>query len=114
MQIVIENFVWRVPATVVRVVDGDTIEVHLDQGWRVYRNAEHIRVNGINAPERNTRAGKAAKAFAESLLPAGTVVLVSSESKPTFTRTVGSIEIPGRGDFGELMLQAGHAKRAER
>jgi endonuclease YncB( thermonuclease family) len=56
------DYTWIVPATGVRVVDGDTIEVDLDLGWRVYRNREHIRVSGINAPERNTRAGKRAKA----------------------------------------------------
>jgi hypothetical protein len=37
--------VWTVPATVVRVVDGDTVIVNLDLGWRVYRNEERIRVN---------------------------------------------------------------------
>jgi hypothetical protein len=69
------EFVWTVPATVVRVVDGDTIEVHLDLGWRVYRNNEHLGINGLWSPERRTRAGRKAKAYAESLLPPGTEVL---------------------------------------
>ena len=105
----LESWEWQVPATIRRVVDGDTIELDLDLGWRVYRNLEHLRILGINAPERNTTAGKAAKTFAEELLPAGTKVLVTSRAKPTFTRTVGSIEIPGRGDFAGLMVAAGHA-----
>jgi micrococcal nuclease len=105
---VIDGYAWKVPATVQRVVDGDTVELDLDLGWRVYRNREHLRILGLDAPERGTTAGKASKAFAEELLPRGTVVLVSSQGKPTFTRTVGAIEIPGRGDFATLMIAAGH------
>ncbi len=108
--------VWRVPAMVVRVVDGDTVVVNLDLGWRVYRNEERIRVSGLSAPEirgRSRPQGLAAKAYAESLLPVGASVVVTSEAKPTFERTVGSIEIPERGDFADLMVEAGHAVRAE-
>lgn len=96
-----------------RVIDGDTIVVDLDLGWRVYRNAERIRVAGINAPERGTRKGAAATAYANELLPAGTAVLVESQAKPTFERTVGSIEVPGKGDFASLMVEAGHARSAD-
>jgi micrococcal nuclease len=108
----INGYEWQVPATVRRVVDGDTIEVDLDLGWRVYRDAEHLRINGINSPEMNTPAGKAAKQYAETLLTPGAVVVVVSQGKPTFTRTVGTIKIPGRGDFADLMVAAGHAVRA--
>ena len=102
------DYEWTVPAVVVRVVDGDTIEVDLDLGWRVYRNREHLRINGLWSPERNTRKGQRAKAHAESLLPPGATVLVRSETKPTFTRTLGSIQLPNGADFAELMIAAGH------
>lgn len=100
--------------TVVRVLDGDTVIVNLDLGWRVYRNEERIRVAGIAAPEirgAEKEAGLAAKAHAETLLPVGATVLVNSQAKPTFERTVGSIRIPRKGDFGDLMVRAGHAQR---
>ena len=67
---------------------------------------------GINAPERGTRKGTQATAHAKELLPDGSKILVTSQAKPTFERTVGSIEIPGRGDFAGLMLEAGHATPA--
>lgn len=104
---------WAVPATVGRVVDGDTVIVTLDLGWRVYRNDERIRVAGIAAPEirgAERQAGLAAKAHAETLLPVGANVLVRSQAKPTFERTV-DFHIPGKGDFGAAMIRAGHAKR---
>ena len=104
---------WTVPATVRRVIDGDTVIVDLDLGWRVYRQSEHLRVAGINAPERGTRAGRSAKDYADELLPEGTRVLVTSTAKPSFERTVGTIAIPGRGEFADLMVEAGHATPAE-
>jgi endonuclease YncB( thermonuclease family) len=110
------EWTWTVPATVVRVIDGDAIVVTLDLGWRVYRNEEHIRVAGINTPEirgPERERGFAAKAYAESLLPVGSSVLVTPQAKPTFERTTGSVKIPRRGDFGTLMVKAGHAVRVE-
>lgn len=117
---------WTVPATVVRVIDGDTVVVDLDLGWRVYRNREHLRIAGINAPELSTAAGKASRDHAASLVPPGLAVTVVSEAKPSFERTVGSIRIPiqeGYGigstiepievDFAEEMVLAGHAERVE-
>jgi hypothetical protein len=32
--------------------------------------------------------------------------VVTTDAKLTFERTVGNMEIPGRGDFGELMVAA--------
>lgn len=105
---------WTVPATVVRVIDGDTVIVNLDLGWRVYRNDERIRIAGINAPERGTEAGTAATFYARSLLDVGDLVTVVSQAKPSFERTVGSIIVhldEGDADYAELMVEAGHAVR---
>ncbi len=38
---------------VVRVVDGDTVIMNLDLGWRVYGNEERIRVNARDIPGRS-------------------------------------------------------------
>lgn len=47
------------PARCLEVVDADTLRVDLDLGLRVYRT-ETIRLVGLNAPERQTPAGKRA------------------------------------------------------
>lgn len=39
-------------ARVVRVVDGDTIVAEIDLGFEVYLHNEHLRLLGINTPER--------------------------------------------------------------
>lgn len=104
---------WTVPATVVRVIDADTIVVDLDLGWRVYRNREHIRVAGINAPERGTTEGRAATQWASKKLPAGLRVLVESQAKPSFERTVGTVALVDAdgnlSDYAAEAVQAGMA-----
>jgi endonuclease YncB( thermonuclease family) len=105
---------WTVLATVVRVIDGDTVVVDLDLGWRVYRNREHIRVFGIYAPERGTKEAIEATLYARTFLRSGAQVKVVSEAKPSFERTVGRILVDVAGiewDFADLMVEAGHAER---
>jgi len=50
-----------------RVVDGDTLLVNIDCGFGIFRQ-ERLRLRGVDAPELNTIAGKAAKAFVEKEL----------------------------------------------
>lgn len=50
-----------------RVIDGDTLELTLDLGFKLH----HIifaRLTGIDAPEKNTTAGKAVKQWVQDLL----------------------------------------------
>ena len=49
-------------AELIRVVDGDTVELMIDLGFDTSRK-ERFRLYGIDAPEMNTAAGKAAKAW---------------------------------------------------
>jgi micrococcal nuclease len=49
-------------AELIRVVDGDTVELMIDQGFDTSRK-ERFRLYGVDAPEMNTAEGKAAKAW---------------------------------------------------
>ena len=56
-------------ASLIRVVDGDTVELMIDLGFDTSRK-ERFRLYGIDAPELNTLAGKASKAWLwEALQP---------------------------------------------
>jgi micrococcal nuclease len=68
-------------ATVLRVVDGDTIEVDVDFGFYHHQTPTPVRLLGCNAWEKNTEAGAAAKANLEELLPPGTPVVLHT-AKP--------------------------------
>lgn len=105
-------------ARVVDIHDGDTLhlDVELPFGFLAASHtlAGHpqlsCRVEGINAPELDTDAGKAALAYAQTLLPVGTLVSVMSYGFDKYGgRWDGSIQLPDGRDFGTLMIQSGHA-----
>lgn len=98
---------WTVPATVLRVVDGDTVRLLLQLGWHLTFEA-NVRVIGVNAPELGTEEGKQAKAYAQTLLPAGSEVTFVSKQLDKYGRPLGTINCRG-ADFGALMRLAGHA-----
>ena len=105
---------WIVPATVVRVMDGDTVVVRADLGWRVQLETS-VRIDGINAPEMSTPEGVKAHHFASMLIrPKDKVMIISK-------RLLGATEKYGRtladltygyppASFAEAMVKAGHAK----
>ena len=49
-------------ASLIRVVDGDTVEIIIDQGFSNFTK-QTMRLYGIDAPEMRTEAGKAARAW---------------------------------------------------
>ena len=69
-------------ATVVKIVDGDTVDVLVDLGFDTFVGGKRgrIRLYGIDAPESRTRDkeekkyGLLAKRFVEDFMPVGTVV----------------------------------------
>lgn len=69
--------IWTVPATVVRIVDGDSVECVADLGWRVTIGVS-CRLSGINAIEHNMPGGKEATIHLAGLIPPGTNVTLDS------------------------------------
>jgi micrococcal nuclease len=61
---------YEYQCTVIRVIDGDTVDVAIDLGLRIYHQTR-IRLYGINAPEMSTDEGKRAKARLSELMPVG-------------------------------------------
>ncbi len=100
--------VWRVPATVVRVIDGDTIVLDLDLGWHITRQ-EPCRIRGVNAPERGTPQGRVATAWAREQLPVGLRVMFTSLELDKYGRPLGDIDYGDRKTYGVELLAAGMA-----
>lgn len=61
-------------ARVVRVIDGDTIEVDVDLGFKI-RQTVIVRLFGLNAPELPTPEGKAAKEWLTKQIENQTVTI---------------------------------------
>ncbi len=76
-------------AEVVRIVDGDTLEVTLDLGWKLYHR---VKVRLLeSAPELGSAEGDAAKVALEQKFPAGTLVDVISKRLDKYGRTLGEL-----------------------
>ena len=67
--------------TVIKVVDGDTVDVDIDLGFGIWMRDERVRIMGIDTPESRTRDliekkfGLAAKKRMTELLDAPHLVL---------------------------------------
>lgn len=106
------------PAKCLAIHDGDTVTFEIDAGF------DHIimgldwdgksrlscRVYGINTPELATAAGKAALAYAETILHVGDVCQVVSHGWDKYGgRFDGTVTLPDGSDFATLMLDSGNA-----
>lgn len=100
------------PAVVVKVVDGDTLDLRVNVGLDTERLIR-VRVAGIDTPEMRgpeREAGRAAKAFVQGLVErVRSRVVFHPETKGRYGRWVGRVEIQGR-DLSEVLLDAGHAE----
>jgi micrococcal nuclease len=80
-------------ATVRKVIDGDTIEVMIDDGRRQY-SVERVRLLRINTPEikgEEMEAGLASKSYVESVLPAGSNVVIQTHKSDSFDRWLAEL-----------------------
>ena len=102
---------------VVRVVDGDTIEVKF-YVWSDIILQKTIRFEDIDTWEMrgpNKEKGKAAKAYLEKLLASGQVILHTQRKRGKYGRLLGAVYV--KGEDGSVLsvaqeLQAkGHAKQ---
>jgi micrococcal nuclease len=72
-------YIYR--AELIRVVDGDTVELMIDQGFSQFTK-QTMRLYGIDAPEMRTAAGKEAKAWLwEALQPLEAIYVETLQHK---------------------------------
>jgi endonuclease YncB( thermonuclease family) len=70
-------------------------------------------LSGINAPEKNTKAGKDAKAYIEKLLAGHDEVTIKTykDEKEKYGRYLAVIFLPDSTvSVNQMMIDAGHAK----
>lgn len=98
-------------AKLVRIVDGDTVDLDIDLGLDVSR-VIRCRLYGINAPEKNTPEGKAAIAWLQSRLV--NAKLLTAQTIKDRTEKYGRYLVVLFDDqinsINSEMLTAGHAK----
>tara|TARA_B100001996_G_scaffold367198_1_gene338605 strand:- start:1321 stop:1833 length:513 start_codon:yes stop_codon:yes gene_type:complete len=105
---------------ILKVVDGDTVDVDLDLGFGVWLRNERVRLMGIDTPESRTSDkiekifGQAAKDRVNSLL-GDEAILVSQVSKHgenmkgKFGRILGNFKTINGDIVADVLMNEGHA-----
>jgi micrococcal nuclease len=95
---------------VVKIVDGDTVDVILDLGFDMFKK-ERIRLNGIDAPESRTldteekALGIDAKEFLERRLEDCDNLWVATEKDGKYGRMLGDIWCSATNINEEMVLR---------
>jgi len=103
-------------AEVIRVIDGDTVVLNIDLGFKIYHKTS-CRLAGINAPEMNSKDEEVRAAAVESkeylmrLLPEGADVTIISKKLDKYGRPVVDFlaESNNCWSVNSLMRKSGHA-----
>ena len=104
---------------IIKVVDGDTVDVDLDLGFGVWLRDERVRIMGIDTPESRTSDkvekvfGLAAKARLSSLLGEDAIletqVKHGENMKGKFGRILGNFTTANGEHCADVLLREGHA-----
>ena len=106
-------------AKMLRIVDGDTVDVDIDLGFGVWLKKQRIRLYGIDTPESRTRDleekryGLAAKEFVKEFVrdKGGSNIVLRTrkyDAKGKFGRILGDI-IVDNVSMSETMIKEHHA-----
>jgi micrococcal nuclease len=104
---------------VIKVIDGDTVDVDIDLGFGVTLRDERVRIMGIDTPESRTRDkvedlfGEAAKARLKELMANGAKLITTEDRKGEdmkgkFGRILGDFKIDGKL-VTDILVEEGHA-----
>lgn len=107
---------------VVRIVDGDTVDVDIDLGFGVWMHKERIRMYGIDAPESRTRDleekkyGLASKQYITDMLDddGGIILKTHKDSEGKYGRILGELwrtTTYADKSINEYMIEKHHAVR---
>ena len=103
----------------VKVVDGDTIDVDIDLGFGVWLQKQRIRMMGIDTPESRTSDkeekvyGLLAKEKLQTLLATGKVLKTYKDAKGKFGRILADVIVYHSAEdrwcgATEIMIQQGY------
>lgn len=102
---------------VVRVIDGDTLDVRLDLLFHIGATVR-VRLSGIDCPERGTREGTVARLFVSNLFDRMAAEL-DGDRCPIVVRSVGwdrlrclaEVWLADGRNLADVLVSEGHARR---
>ncbi len=105
---------YEYKATIVKVVDGDTVDVDIDLGFDTWLHNQRIRLYGIDTPECRTRNkkekahGLLAKAYVQKALVVGGTYALTTSQMCISARFLGEFKT-GKGLITKLLVKEGLA-----
>ena len=111
---------YKYRCIIVRVVDGDTVDVDIDLGFGIWLKKQRIRLFGVDTPESRTRdkkekkRGLASKARLKELIKEGKnefIVETMIDKKGKYGRLLGELfNRSGVGtSYNKTLVKEGHA-----
>ena len=103
------------PCEIMRVVDGDTVDVRCDLGFDVYKIVR-IRIADIDTPEvrgPEREAGLRVKLVVQGLLPVGAYTSARISGQGKYGRWVGDLVLTGEETLGSWLVQNGLAEQVD-
>ncbi len=100
------GFVWQFPAVIDRVVDGDSLEVHVLRGADDVEHGVNVRLEGMNAIELKAEFGREAQAYLAALAPPGTPITLLHRKREKFGRFLARAILADGTDLSTAMLTA--------
>lgn len=102
-----------------KVVDGDTVDVDIDLGFGIWLHDERVRIMGIDTPESRTSNeveklfGLAAKDRLKELLHEGGKLITTEDKdgedmKGKFGRILGDFRVPDGRVVTDILIEEGH------
>lgn len=108
--------VYTYNAKIVRVIDGDTVVADIDLGFRTWLHGEHLRLYGIDAPERGSDSFAAATDALAQRIEGQTVYICTTKAKRSDSEATGSFGrylvtiYSGGKNVNDWLLRSGLAK----
>ena len=103
---------------VVKIIDGDTVDVDIDLGFGVWLKKQRVRLYGIDTPESRTRDlvekrfGNMAKDYLKSRLSSGAILGTRLDKKGKFGRILGEffvLDTDQKINVNEELISKHHA-----
>lgn len=96
-------------AKVVRWIDGDTVELEVDLGFRL-KFQDHFRLDGIDTPERGKAGAQSATARASQLAPVGSEILIQTTKGDKYGRYLAALWPDVGPTINATLVEEGFAK----
>ena len=97
---------WTYVARVLRVVDGDTLDVVVDLGLG-HRAFPRLRLRGIDTAELYTQGGRQARTFVEETLAPCPIVVIATRRTDTYGRYLADVKYKAGTSDPSLILDQG-------